>query len=70
VVFDQVIDVKLTEGVLQQTKGVGSVTLVTKQLVAGAQGNLTNRSFSMWNVPDPQEVYDLIRSLALKKDSV
>ena len=67
VVFDQVLDVHLTEGVLQQTKGVGSVTLVSNQLVSAGKGHLTNLSFDMWNVPEPQQVYELIRSLALKK---
>jgi hypothetical protein len=68
VVFDQVIDVQLEEGVLQQTAGAGTVTLVTQQLVsAGREGQLTNRSFALSNVPEPKQVYDLIRSLALKK---
>ena len=35
VVFDQVIDVELSEGVLQQTRQAGTVTLVTQQLVSG-----------------------------------
>ena len=67
VVFDQVIDVTLTEGVLQQTQGVGTVTLVTQQLVSNSDGKLSNRTISLSNVPEPREVYELIRSLALKK---
>jgi uncharacterized membrane protein YdbT with pleckstrin-like domain len=66
-VFDQVIDVELTEGVLQQTQGAGTVTLVTQQLVSLGEGNLSNRRIALSNVPQPKEVYDLIRSLALKK---
>ncbi len=64
VVFDQVIDVLLTEGVFQQTKSAGSVTLVTQQLVSSGDGKLSNRSVVLKNVPKPQEVYDLIRDLA------
>ncbi|QDU24103.1 PH domain-containing protein [Urbifossiella limnaea] len=67
VVFDQVIDVELTEGVLQQTRGAGTVSLVTQQLVSGSDGKLSNRKVALVNVPQPREVYDLIRSLALKK---
>jgi Bacterial PH domain len=69
VVFDQVIDVKLSEGVLQQTKGVGTITLITKQLVSVNQGQLTNRTFSMRNVPEPQQVYEQICALALRRES-
>ncbi len=67
VVFDQVIDVELTEGVLQQTRGAGTVTLVTQQLVGNGDGKLSNRKVALVNVPQPREVYDLVRSLALKK---
>jgi uncharacterized membrane protein YdbT with pleckstrin-like domain len=66
-VFDQVIDVELDEGVLQQTQGAGTVTLVTQQLVSEGEGKLSNRRIALTNVPQPKEVYDLIRSLALKK---
>jgi len=66
-VFDQVIDVELTEGVLQQTQGAGTVTLVTQQLVSEGEGTLSNRRIALSNVPQPSEVYELIRSLALKK---
>jgi uncharacterized membrane protein YdbT with pleckstrin-like domain len=67
VVFDQVIDVELTEGVLQQSRGAGTVTLVTQQLVSGQDGRLSNRRIALQNVPQPREVYELVRSLALKK---
>ncbi len=67
VIFDQVIDVELTEGVLQQTEGVGTVTLVTQQLVSMGEGRLSNRRISMTNIPDARGVYDLIRSLAIKR---
>ena len=66
-VFDQVIDVELTEGVLQQTQQAGTVTLVTQQLVSGQDGKLSNRRIALTNVPQPREVYELVRSLALKK---
>lgn len=69
-VYDQVIDVELTEGVLQQTQGAGTVTLVTQQLVSHGEGRLSNRRIFLSNVPQPNEVYDLIRSLALKKVAV
>jgi uncharacterized membrane protein YdbT with pleckstrin-like domain len=69
VVFDQVIDVTLTEGVLQQTQAAGTITLVTQQLVSNQEGKLSNRTISLSNVPEPREVYDLVRSLALKKNS-
>ena len=62
--FDQIIDVQLSEGLLQQTKGAGSITLITQQLVSSGEGKLSNRKIVMRNVPDPQEVYDLIRNLA------
>ena len=65
VVFDQVIDVQLSEGLLQQTKGAGSITLITQQLVSSGEGKLSNRSVVLNNVPNPQEVYDLLRSLAI-----
>jgi membrane protein YdbS with pleckstrin-like domain len=67
VVFGQVIDVELTEGVLQQTQGAGTVTLVTQQLVSGQDGKLSNHQIALQNVPQPREVYELVRSLALKK---
>jgi uncharacterized membrane protein YdbT with pleckstrin-like domain len=67
VIFDQVIGVELTEGVLQQTQGPGTVTLVTRQLVSGQDGKLSNQRIALRNVPQPREVYELIRSVALKK---
>ena len=65
VVFDQVIDVILNEGVLQQTKNAGTIILITQQLVSSGEGKLSNRSVALKNVPDPQEVFDLIRDLAI-----
>ena len=67
VILDQVIDVELTEGVLQQTSGAGTVTLVTQQLVSDQGGKLANRAVALRNVPEPRAVYELVRSLALKK---
>ena len=65
VVFDQVIDVQLTEGILQQTKSAGSIILTTQQLISSGQGKLSNRSVAIKNIPKPQEVYDLLRGLAI-----
>ncbi len=67
-VFDQVIDVHLTEGILQQTKGAGTVVLVTQQLVSSGEAHLSNRQIALRNVPEPRKVYDLVRSLALDKN--
>lgn len=64
-IFDQIIDVQLAEGLLQQTKGVGSVTMVTQQLVSAGEGQLSNRRVVIRNVPEPQKVYDLVRSLSV-----
>jgi len=66
VVIDQIIGVELTEGVLQQTRQAGTVSLVTQQLESSG-GVLSNRKASLVNVPEPRVVYDLIRSLALKR---
>ncbi|MHC4443593.1 MAG: PH domain-containing protein [Planctomycetota bacterium] len=67
VVFDQVIDIYLSEGLLQQTKGVGSVVLVTQQLVSSGEAKLSNRRVTLHNVPEPQQVYDLLRTVAIDK---
>jgi membrane protein YdbS with pleckstrin-like domain len=61
--FDQVTDVELTVGMLQHTAGVGTVTLVTKN---PAEGTNTYLWVPLSNVPRPQEVYELLRSVALK----
>ena len=66
-VFDQVIDVHLTEGILQQTKGAGTIVLITQQLISGGEGHLSNRQIALRNVPEPRKVYDVVRSLALAK---
>jgi hypothetical protein len=65
VAFDQEMDVRLEEGFLQRAKGVGTVRLVTRVLVPGQDGQPvpTRNSIAMWNVPEPQQVYELIRSL-------
>jgi hypothetical protein len=67
VTFDQEMDVRLEEGLLQRAKRVGTVKLVTSELVSGQDGQLTKNRFAMWNVPEPQQVYDLIRSLVRRK---
>ncbi|MBN2591834.1 MAG: PH domain-containing protein [Sedimentisphaerales bacterium] len=69
VIFDQVIDVQLYEGLLQQTKGVGTVVLITQQLISSGEGQLSNRRVFLKNVPEPQKVYDLLRKLAIDKIS-
>lgn len=65
--FDQVIDVHLTEGILQQTKAAGTIVLITQQLVSGGEGHLSNRQIALRNLPEPRKVYDVVRSLALEK---
>ena len=59
-------DSHLSEGVFQQQKGVGTVTIVTQRLVVEGKGKLGNLSIPMSNIPEPREIYDLIRSLAIK----
>ena len=65
VLLDRIIDVQLTEGVLQRTVGAGSITLVSQQVVSTGEGVFSNRTFRLGNVPDPGGAYELIRSLAL-----
>jgi uncharacterized membrane protein YdbT with pleckstrin-like domain len=65
VLLDRIIDVQLTQGVLQRTVGAGSITLVSQQLVSQGEGRLSNRTFQLSNVAEPGGVYDLVRSLAL-----
>ena len=67
--FDQVIDVELAEGVLQQTQGAGTVTLVTQQLISAGEGRLSNRRITLRNVPQPKDIYDLVRSLAMQTNT-
>ena len=68
VMFDNVLDVTLNEGVLQQTKDVGSITLTTQQMVSDSDGKLSNRTFTIHNVPQPREVYEQVRNLTLNKN--
>jgi Bacterial PH domain len=67
VLIGRIIDVQLTEGVLQRTQGAGTVTLVIQPLVSQGQGNLAHQTIRLGNIPQPREVYDLIRSLALDR---
>jgi uncharacterized membrane protein YdbT with pleckstrin-like domain len=67
--FDQIIDIQLSEGLLQQTRGVGTLRLITQQLVSQGQGRLVNRSVQLINIPEPREAYLLVRSLAIKPHS-
>jgi len=62
--YDQVIDVRLAEGILQQTRKAGTITLITQQLVESGDAKLSNRRISLTNVPNPQELYEVIRSSA------
>jgi hypothetical protein len=66
IVLNQIIDVQLSEGIFQQQKGVGTITIITERLVIGEKGKLGNLSISLINIPEPRETYDLIRSLAIK----
>jgi uncharacterized membrane protein YdbT with pleckstrin-like domain len=59
--FDQVSDVQLTEGFLQQTRGAGTITFFT------GEGDGKKFLRQLTNIPRPQEVYDLLRSLVLQK---
>ena len=67
VMFDNVIDLRLDEGVLQQTKNVGSITLTTQQMVSDSEGKLSNRTFTLRNISQPKEAYDQLCQLALAK---
>lgn len=44
-----------------------NLSLVIQPLVSQGEGHLTHQTISLNNVPQPREVYDLIRSLALDK---
>ena len=70
VLIGRIIDVQLTEGVLQRTRGAGTVTLVIQPLVSQGQGHLAHQTIRLGNIPQPREVYDLIRSLALDRKVV
>jgi uncharacterized membrane protein YdbT with pleckstrin-like domain len=67
VLIGGIIDVRLTESVLQRPHGAGTVNLVIQPLVSQAQGQLAHQTVSLINVPEPRGLYDLIRSLALDK---
>jgi uncharacterized membrane protein YdbT with pleckstrin-like domain len=67
VLIGGIIDMRLTENVLQRPQGAGTVTLVIQPFVSQAQGHLAHQTVSLSNVPEPKGVYDLIRSLALDK---
>jgi hypothetical protein len=59
--LDQVSDMTLSEGLLQQTRGAGTIRLFT--------GKGEERQFlrELVDIPRPHEVYDLLRSLASQK---
>lgn len=67
VLIGGIIDVRLTESVLERPQGAGTVTLVIQPLVSQGEGHLAHQTVSLSNVPQPRELYDLIRSLALDK---
>ena len=60
-ILEQVMDVQMTESVLQRARGAGTITLVTRQLVSGNDGKLSPREIALKNVPEPGEVYELLR---------
>jgi uncharacterized membrane protein YdbT with pleckstrin-like domain len=64
--FDHVLDVVLSEGVLQQTQGVGTIRIVTRPVMAQNGGTMVTRQIDLTNVPDPRENYEFIRAIALK----
>jgi hypothetical protein len=59
--LDQVTDAELVEGLLQRTRGAGTIRLFT------ARGKEKQFLRELVNIPRPQEVYDLLRSLAANK---
>jgi hypothetical protein len=71
VAFDEVIDVGLTEGVLQRTRGAGTVTLTIhpQKFHPHRHGHLYMRGgrIELRNVPQPKEIWELIRSLVVAK---
>ena len=62
--LDQVIDVTQTQSVLQQTVGAGTVSLITQQLTSAGDGKLSNRTIAIRNIPNSDEVYEVLRGLA------
>ena len=64
IMLDQVIDVIEVQGVLQQTVGAGTVSLVTQQLTSSGDGKLSNRTIAIQNIPNSHEVYEILRGLA------
>jgi hypothetical protein len=72
VAFDRVTSVEATEGILQQTRGAGTVILFARE-----EGNLEDQQvpasgvtkrIELANVAHPKEVYELIRTLVLQKN--
>lgn len=70
IILDKVIDVLLTEGIFQQRHGAGTIVLVTQQLVTDSDGNVSQRRYSLTNIPAPQETYDLLRTLSKKPEAI
>ena len=67
--YEQVLEVKLTEGILQQGVGAGTVLLVLTQIVGDKNSGLSHRTLALENVPQPREVYEELNSLLLQRRS-
>ena len=67
--FDEVVDVTLTEGVLQRGRGAGTVRLrIDPQRIQRHMHLLFRQGeVELRNVPQPREIWELIRSLVLTK---
>jgi membrane protein YdbS with pleckstrin-like domain len=63
VFFSQVTDVRLSQGLLQRAKGVGTVTVATQQQTDAGDGRAAGRFVQLRNVPEPGAVYELLTSL-------
>jgi hypothetical protein len=67
--FDDVIDVGLTESVLQRTRGAGTVTLTIdlQKCLRHVPAVRHGGKVELRNVPQPKEIWELIRSLVMTK---
>ena len=66
IAINHVVDVQLTEGIFQQRVQAGTVTLLIQQMQIDDHGAVSPLRFTLQNIPHPQEIYELLRSLALK----
>ena len=68
VLIGGIIGVRLTEGVLQRTRGGRARSRWSSSRSSSqGEGQLTHQRIILSNVSQPRELYDLIRSLALDK---